>query len=143
QRHHRSKDTMAIAIKFSKEKAERFIDALTNGKAIEPPDPRGWTVFDMLALAGACYFGAESNWPKMYAMYTNTAWAQIPRERQEASWETAERDFHAAIRWYSRMTMLVKDEKYDSEFEPEHTAVLINDGEETTVVPQDGFKTTG
>lgn len=66
---------MAIGISFDKAKAKVFLDCLANGKPVPPQDPRGWTVYDMLALAGACYFAGMSHGP---ALYQNTDWSKVP-----------------------------------------------------------------
>ncbi len=72
---------MAIGISFDKAKAKVFLDCLANGKPVPPQDPRGWTVYDMLALAGACYFAGMSHGP---ALYQNTDWSKVPGERHKA-----------------------------------------------------------
>ena len=51
-----------INIHFEKERAEYLLECLIDGKPIEPPDI-GWTIDDMLALAGACFFAAMIQGP--------------------------------------------------------------------------------
>jgi hypothetical protein len=48
---------MAIGILCDKAQVEHYLDALANGKPIQPGD-KGWSAADRLVLAGACFFGA-------------------------------------------------------------------------------------
>jgi hypothetical protein len=93
---------MAIAIKFDKDRAQHYLDCLAQGKDIKAP-AGGWTGNDMLALAGACHFGAMSQGPQSF-------WFFI--------------DLGAAIEFYSQLTMLVQDEEYDNSFRPEAFALV-------------------
>jgi len=53
-----------VAVRLEKEYGLRLLDAIRNGGPITRTDPGGqWTVFDMLAVAGACLFGAWSHGP--------------------------------------------------------------------------------
>ena len=64
---------MAIGVWFDKAKAQGFLDALNNGKAIECQDPAGWIGRDMLLLGGALFFGALSQGPQLYR---DTDWSK-------------------------------------------------------------------
>jgi len=52
-----------LPISFNKDTALRFLDCLTNGKPIEPEQP-GWSVDDMLQLAGACFLALAVHGPE-------------------------------------------------------------------------------
>jgi hypothetical protein len=131
-----------IAIRFDKRRAEYLLDCLRTGKPIAPSDPsRGWTQFDMLALAGACHFAAMSRGPALHA--TGVApLDQLPPEHREAAEENWDADLHGAIGWYSQVTMLVADGEYDQHFEPQHEAFVEVRGEARRVKPGKGFRQT-
>lgn len=112
-----------IGVNFNKERAEYLLDCLKHGKPIRP-EQNAWTGFDMLALAGACYFCAMSQGP---AMYRNAAFDKLPQERREAVEQTFLNDLFAAIAFYSELTMVVADNRYDEQFEPDVMAVVATE----------------
>src|SRR5262245_43897158 len=82
-------------IGVSSDKAEHFLECLNNGKPIlRPQNPAGWTVFDMLALAGACFFASLSHGPPHFE---GTDWTKAPGERREAIKQDYLAQFHGAI----------------------------------------------
>src|SRR5689334_4966595 len=92
---------MAIIVKFNKARAEYLVRCLSSGTPINP-EQDGWSGNDMLALAGACLFGAMSQGPRSF-------WAQdIPKnlsaERRQAKEATFFNDLHAAIEFYGHLT---------------------------------------
>ena len=125
---------MAIAANFNKSRAQELLDALTNGKPIEGGP---WTVYDMLAVAGACFFGVMSHGP---ALAKDVDWSQIPMEHREAADETLFADIHAAIEYYGHLTMLVADGEYDEKFHPQYRAIITTDGAEKRVTHIDGVR---
>jgi hypothetical protein len=56
---------MAIMVKFNEARAQYPLQCLAVGTPIRPGQD-GWTGNDMLALAGACFFGAMSQGPEDY-----------------------------------------------------------------------------
>lgn len=102
-----------IMVKFDKERAQQFIEAIQNGEPIKPAG-NGWSGNDMLALAGACYFGAMSQGPQSF--WLRDIPANLPDEYREANEETFCNDLAAAIEYYGHLTMLVQDGEYDDSF---------------------------
>jgi hypothetical protein len=113
---------MAIAISFSKAKAQEFLDCLITSKAITGP----WTAEIMLALAGACYFAVMSHGPVRLSERELEA---LPSERREAVETTFLTDLTAAVEFYAQMCMRVRDGLYDRLFQPQLRGVLWVDDE--------------
>ncbi len=129
---------MAIAIKFDKGRASYYLDCLSAGKPISPSGD-GWTGNDMLALAGACFFAAQSQGPASFWL------TEIPEslhtEHRELVDETFSNDVHAAIKFYGFLTMCVQDGDYDERCEPEASALVALEGEvRWALTPIKGFK---
>jgi hypothetical protein len=116
-----------IGISFDKARAEYLLDSLANGKTIAPASAAGWSQFDMLQLAGACFFAALS---------------QGPPAAQQTDEATFRGDMHAAIEFYAYLTSTVRDQHYDEAFEPHLEATLgCGDREgQPQVAPIRGFK---
>ena len=127
--------TMAVGIKFERERAAYLLDCLANGRPIEGVR----TVDDFLALAGACVFAAFSHGP---ALKGDIDWSMVPSEYREAEDEDLFADIHAALDVYGRLTMLVCDGEYDANYAPVARAVVCSDGERRVVVPIEGFPPT-
>ena len=98
---------MPIEISFDKAKAQAYVDCLLNGKPIESREG-GWTVDEILALAGACQVAAGSS---------AGGNAQGP-EPQEVE---------AAIEWCVNVTRFVVEGRYDESFDPIHRAQILID----------------
>lgn len=129
---------MAIMVKFNKAHAQYLLQCLAAGTPIQP-EHEGWTGNDMLALAGACFFGALSQGPASF-------WCRdIPenlqpeyREAEEASFFN---DLHAAVEFYGHLTMLVQDGGYDEGYEPHINALVTQEGDvHKSVQPISGIK---
>jgi hypothetical protein len=108
---------VAIAISFSKAKAQEYLDCLVTGKAVVGP----WTAENMLALAGACYFAVMSHGP---VRLSDRDWETIPAERREAAESTFLTDLTAAVEFYAELCMRVRDGNYDRLFEPKLRGVV-------------------
>jgi len=125
---------MAIAINFDKKKAERYIQALTDGKPIDAAR----NVDDILALAGACFFAAMSQAP---ALQKAVDWSELdrqPPEEDDEEEDTFFADLHAAIEYYGQLTMLVASGEYDASFDPKCRAIVTIENGEKTVHPIEG-----
>lgn len=130
---------MAIAVRFSKARAEYLLGCLARGEAILPERAKGWTAADLLELAGAAAFMvAEHVAVEAYG----TDWTKVPREHQEARWSTVRADMLAGIEWSASVTRMVRDGEYDVQFEPTHM-VVITTGTKTEVRPVAGVKEGG
>ena len=129
---------MSIAVKFNKQKAQYYLECLKNGRAIAPGDGN-WTGNEMLAVAGACFFGAMSQG-------TQSFWLkELPdtmhAEHREAAEEKFDHDLHAAVAFYGQLTKLVEYESFDEQFAPEVMALVSQQGDtELSVFPVKGVK---
>jgi hypothetical protein len=72
----------------------------------------------MLALAGACHFGAVSQGPQSFWL------REIPADLHPEHVEQKEDQFFTAIEFYSQLTMLVQDKQYDESFRPQVAAIV-------------------
>ncbi len=107
---------MAIGISFDKQKAEYLVDCLNNGAPIEGIE----TTEDMLALIGACGCVVAGRLPNAPP---GTNYSKLPRSRRRQVRADFSDDVQAAIRWYTEVTRMVIDGRYDSRFEERHYAV--------------------
>lgn len=127
---------MSIPIKFSKERAEEFLEAIKEGRPFLP-GPLGWSAADMLQLAGACRFAAMSHGPQAFGKEDPRL---MHREHSEASSEQFLDDLTAAIEWCAEATRAVEDGEYAERFEEEHGVfVQLRDGEKSAA-PVFGWK---
>lgn len=125
---------MAIAINFDKAKAERFLEGLIKGKAINGVQ----TVDDILALAGACFFMAMSQGP---ALHQAVDWSKVGSvDHADQNEDTFIFDIHNAIEYYAQLTLLVADGEYDENFDPQHRAIVMVENGKKTVVPIEGMR---
>jgi hypothetical protein len=119
----RKRGDAMIGVMFDKNKAEYFLDCIGSGKPIACV----WNVHNMLALAGALHFAAMSHGPA--ALRQGVEVGELPAEHREAIEEGFYDDLRAAIEFYSRLTMMVKDGEYDESFHPTLKAIAtIRDG---------------
>jgi hypothetical protein len=129
---------MPIAVVVSKAKIATFLEALAKGQAIQPCEPQGWTTRDMLALAGACFFGASSPGPALCGMTKDPD--TLHSEHRELAWENIHEHLHAAIEWYGQVAMLIQDGEYDASLEPENSAIVSVEEGKKRISPIDGWK---
>ncbi|MCH7540679.1 MAG: hypothetical protein IH999_09840 [Proteobacteria bacterium] len=117
---------MPIAVKFEKPRAQYYLDCLANGQAIAPIED-GWTGNDMLALAGACFFGALSQGPASFWL------KEVPEDKhpeyKEADDESFDNDLHAAIAFYAQLTMLVAHREFDDSYAPNVMVLVTQEGD--------------
>jgi hypothetical protein len=129
---------MAYPIDFQKSDASRWLDALASGEPLTPPDGE-WNVNPILALAGTLHFAAMSHGPLKYKLRPD-AYEKLPAEHREATEDTFYRDLDSAIRFYSQLTLLVRDGRYDEACESSVRALVYQDDDGMHVVPFSGFK---
>lgn len=130
---------MAYPIHFDKAESQRYLNSLISGKAIDAPANGQWSINDMLRLAGACFFAAQSHGPPKY--WGTGLPAERHQEIHEADDERLDSYLSAAIAMYGHLTMLVKDNEYDDHFEPEVTAIVSQTGDvHRQVKPLKGYK---
>ena len=132
---------MAIMVKFDKARAQYLLKCLAAGNPIRP-EQEGWNGNDMLALAGACFFGASSQGPASF--WPHDIPANLHPEYREAVEANFFHDLHAAVEFYGHLTMLVKDEAYDAGYDANVKALVTQEGDVLkTVHPVSGIKVLG
>jgi hypothetical protein len=132
---------MAIMVKFNKSRAQYLLKCLASGTPIQP-EREGWRGNDMLALAGACFFGAMSQGPA--AFWPHNIPKNLPPEYREAEEATFFNDLHAAVEFYGHLTMQVQDETYDNGYDPHVMALVTQEGDvHKSIQPISGIKLPG
>lgn len=122
-------------VMFEKARAEAILAAIENGEPIPAAD-HGWTIYELMQVAGACYFAAMSHGPPTADL---ERLGQLPLEHREATEETLYQDIHDAIEFNSHLTMQVQDGGYDEHFEPLTTAIVRRDADgEQQILPITG-----
>lgn len=132
-----------LPINFDKETALRYLDCLINGKRIEPgSDQPGWSVDDMLQLAGACFLASAVHAHELHRSMSKGSKEPQHPEHREAETEAVIHDLHAAIEFTAQMTQLAYDGEYDRDYEPfvRCRVQAVNTRVETEVVPIEGVK---
>ena len=89
------------------------------------------------ALAGAAHYAAMSHGP---VRLSDRDLSEMPAERREAMEETFLGDLMSAVKFYSELTMKVRYDEYDRDFEPELRAVVFATDTGPTVTPISGFR---
>jgi len=131
---------MAIIVQFNKARAQYLLQCLAAGTPIQPAN-EGWTGNDMLALAGACFFGALSQGPASF--WCRDIPENLHPEYQEAEEGVFFNDLHAAVEFYGHLTRLVKDGDYDYGHDPEVKALVTQEGDvQKSVQPISGINTS-
>jgi hypothetical protein len=128
---------VAIQIQFDKQRVEAWLEALSHGLPVAPPDSTGWTEHDLLALAGVCLFLSHNLGP---ATFHEQAAAELPTERREAFEKDLEANLQAAIAWYAHATRKVADGSYDERFEPSHEGVVSIDASQKRITVTRGLR---
>lgn len=134
-------------VNFRKERAEYYLRCLDEGKAIEPEQADGWTVDEMVGLAGACFFALLSHGPLLRKAAAKMLGKKLEpsetAEHKEADDQLVFNDLHDTIEFAGHLTMLVHDQEYDHNFEELVRCGVTQEGEvKKTVVPIEGCKST-
>src|SRR5580704_17872499 len=103
-------------VNFSKERAEVLLDCLSNGKPIPAPE-RGWTLAEMLTLAGACHC-AMVGWGPLHHLQLGFDIHRLSQEQQEAHTGDLCNDLNVAIEIYSQLMIYMRHGTYDAQFDP-------------------------
>lgn len=128
-------------VKFNKARAQYLLRCLAAGNPIRP-EQQGWTGNDMLALAGACFFGAMSGGPASF--WCREIPANLAPEYREAEEATFFNDLHAAVEFYGHLAMLVRDGAYDEGYEENAAVLVTQEGDvQKKVQPVSGVKLLG
>jgi len=145
-----------MLVRFKKERAEYFLRCLNNGQPMtrDCPEP-GWTIEEMMQLAGACFYAICCHGPEMKFAgmepqdgvdedeLLKRCEPPADPEHREAWARSLLNDFHAAVEVVGKLTSLVHQGEYDKDYEASmmFRAGQIVDGQiNTEVVPLEGFK---
>jgi hypothetical protein len=112
-------------VAIDKEVLERYLESLYSGQPFAPPEG-GWTIDNLLALAGVCYLAAFSQGPPAFKKSPD-AWQSLPQEQREASEQKLILDLKDAIVYCSYLATLVRDKQFDEKFEPHVEIVFYRD----------------
>ncbi len=105
-------------ITFKKERAAHFLDSLLTGRPmLHDPEQPGWTIDEMLQLAGACFFVVAAHGPIRRTPTQLQDWQSKHPEHKEAEIETLMHDLHGAMEFIAELTQLVYDGGYDERYE--------------------------
>jgi hypothetical protein len=127
---------VGIKIKFSKAKVQRFLDDMSNDRAIEPPAD-GWPADDLMALCGAVRYFLLTRCPDEL---TGRDVAGMHSERREATYMTFCAEVQAAIWHCSHLTRLVDQGEYDQDHEPELEYLVVTGPNGYSVTTVKGFR---
>ena len=132
-------------LNFKKERADYYLKCLDEGTLIKPEREGGWTVDEMVALAGACFFGLLSHGPLLRKaaceMTGKTMTPSESAEHREADQELINSDLHGAIEFAGTLTALVLDGQYDEQFGELVRCGVSQEGQVSgRLVPVEGFK---
>lgn len=110
---------------FDRQRAEEIIAAIQGGKA-KPVPAGGWSVPDMLHVAGTLYCAIWSRGP----MTTDLERLDhMSAEYREAAEETLTKDVLGAIEVCGQLAMMVCDKSYDDQWQPYLEALLFHEAE--------------
>ena len=116
---------------FNKQSCERYIDALQIRRPIDAP-AEGWTVDEMIALAGAC--------ASIAGAFCRGVNVESYGEHLEADEERSRADSLAAIEFAESLASAILDQNYDQQFEQHlEFGVSVMDGK-TNILHVKGFK---
>ena len=113
-------------IVFDKSRAEQLVTTIGEGKDIPAP-AGGWNSDQLLQVAGTLFFAAMSHGPPTI---DKDRLGDLASENGNVTTRTLSDDLHMAIDFYSDLTMMVCGGTYDSRFEPELQAVVVQEGED-------------
>ncbi len=131
-----------IGVNFKKATAQRFLKCIASGEPISPS--AGWTIDDMLMLAGVCFHAVSSHGPWQDRLARAAGHEPIPpshTEQQEAVDEMHLVDLLAAIEFCAMLAQRVRDGEYDAVCEGEVSALLRGDTHQMN--PVRGFRQHG
>jgi hypothetical protein len=111
-----------IRIRFDKAKARHLLARLRQGEPLQPPDAGGWTGYDLLTLAGTCFFLAFDH---AKALRRGTGSKAPPPRRPGENLDVAlVADVLAAIETLGRLAMTVEDGDYGAWHAP-HCEMVV------------------
>ena len=122
-------------IVFDKNRAEQLLDCLGSGKPIEPGDDSGWTHYDILRLAGVCFYAATTQGA---VLHSGVDVESLSSERREAIFDTLVAELHAVIQEHAMFVQLVQNDKYDDQFDPVVSGFVQSDGENHRFIVKSG-----
>jgi len=135
----KGKATM-FPLNFEKARSQRYVECIAEGKPIGVVH----SVDEMVAMAGACFFGLLSHGPLLRKAAGEMQGVALDppgtREHAEADDAMVYADTRAAIEFVGHLTMLIRDGEYDEDFEEQVRCLLSDADGQKQVAPVQGFK---
>ena len=104
------KATAMMRVNFDKSEAGRFLDAINSNSALTPDGPWGWSVDDMVRLAGVLLYAIATHTPQILEDAR-----KMPEEfRDDPRGEHLQRDITAAVEFNAYLTGLVANDEFDA-----------------------------
>lgn len=128
-----------IELQFKKERAERYLQCLFQGKAIGPPEGRDWTTEEVLALAGACQYLALVN-AQVTSEHVKGPLGWLPNEQRGAAASPLQRNIEDAVRFCAWLAKQVATERYDQSFDPVCRVTIEGGPGRRRAVPKEGMR---
>jgi hypothetical protein len=99
-----------MRVNFDKSEAQRFIEAIRSNAPLAPDGPWGWSVDDMVRLAGVLLYTIATRAPQIL----DDA-GKMPEEfRDDPRGEHLQRDITAAVEFNAYLAGLVANDEFDS-----------------------------
>ena len=99
-----------MRVNFDKAEAQRFLEAIRSNAPLVPDGPWGWSVDDMVRLAGVLLYSIATHTPQILAEAS-----KMPEEfRDDPRGEHLQRDITAAVEFNAYLAGLVANDEFDS-----------------------------
>lgn len=99
-----------MRVNFDKAEAQRFLEAIRSNAPLAPDGPWGWSVDDMVRLAGVLLYCIATHTPQILDEAR-----QMPEEfRDDPRGEHLQRDITAAVEFNAYLAGLVANDEFDA-----------------------------
>ncbi len=119
---------------FEKVRATKLANAFQTRQSIPIPD-EGWTVDELLQIAGAAIISATARLNIVKPEYI-----LMPFEQKEAHLQGWYDDLFAAVEFFADLTLAAYQDCYDDKFEQRVVATLVRDGDVRAISIDSGAK---
>jgi hypothetical protein len=98
-----------MRVNFDKAEAQRFLEAIRANAPLAPDGPWGWSVDDMVRLAGVLLYSIATHTPQILEEAS-----KMPAEfRDDPRGEHLQRDITAAVEFNAYLAGLVANDEFD------------------------------
>jgi hypothetical protein len=99
-----------MRVNFDKAEAQRFLEAIRTNAPLAPDGPWGWSVDDMVRLAGVLLYAIAAHTPQIL----EEAQKMPPEFRDDPRGEHLQRDITAAVEFNAYLSGLVANDEFDA-----------------------------